>query len=109
MVNFGEKSSKITVFSDDFSPKLTKVRPKSVSWRSNQEWPSICADTLFWEKILKLEIHTGKTIIHFAASKGLFQVCELIIDTVQDKNPLGEYGVTPLHCAVLMVTLKCAS
>ena len=47
MVNFGEKSSKITVFSDDFSPKLTKVRPKSVSWRSNQEWPSICADTVY--------------------------------------------------------------
>ena len=47
MVNFNEKSSKITVFLDDFSPKLTKVRPKSVSWRSNQEWPSICADTVY--------------------------------------------------------------
>ena len=46
MVNFGEKSSKITVFSDDFLPKLTKVRPKSVSWCSNQEWPSICADAV---------------------------------------------------------------
>ena len=41
-----EKSSKITVFSDDFLPKLAIVCPKCVSWRSNQEWPSICADTV---------------------------------------------------------------
>ena len=46
MVNFGKKSSKITLFLDNFSPKLTVVCPKCVSWRSNQEWPSICADTV---------------------------------------------------------------
>ena len=37
MVYFGEKSAKITVFLADFSPKLTIVQPKCVSWRSNQE------------------------------------------------------------------------
>ena len=46
MIYFSEKSSKITVFLADFSPKLTIVRPKCVSWRSNQEWHSICADTV---------------------------------------------------------------
>ena len=47
MVNFGENLAKIAVFSDDFSPKLTIVCPKCVSWRSNQEWHSICADAVF--------------------------------------------------------------
>ena len=47
MVYFAEKSSKITVFLADFSPKLTIVRPKCVSWRSNQEWRSIGMDTVF--------------------------------------------------------------
>ena len=28
------------------SPKLTVVRPKTIPWRSNQEWRSICADTV---------------------------------------------------------------
>ena len=26
---------------------MTIVHPKSVPWHSNQEWPSICADTVF--------------------------------------------------------------
>ena len=46
MVYFGEKSSKITVFLADLLPKLTIVGPKCVSWHSNQEWRSICADTV---------------------------------------------------------------
>ena len=44
--HYGQKSAKITVFLDDFSPKLTIVCPKCVSCRSNQEWHSICADTV---------------------------------------------------------------
>ena len=46
MVNFGEKSSENTVIFDDFSSKITIVRTKCVSWRSNQEWHSICGDTV---------------------------------------------------------------
>ena len=46
MLNFDKKSVKITVFLDDFSPKLTIVSPKCVSWLSNQEWCSICVDTI---------------------------------------------------------------
>ena len=36
MVNFGKFSSENTVIFDDFSPKMTKVRPKYVSWGSIQ-------------------------------------------------------------------------
>ena len=46
MVYFSEKSSKIAIFLADFSQKLTIVRPKCVSWRSNQEWHSNGADTV---------------------------------------------------------------
>ena len=38
--------SKITIFLGEFSTKPAIVCPKSVSWRSNQEWRSICADTV---------------------------------------------------------------
>ena len=37
MVYFGEKSVKITVFLADFSPKMTKVRPKYVAWGCIQD------------------------------------------------------------------------
>ena len=37
---------KNTVFSDDFSKKMTTAAPKSVSWRSNREKRSICAGTV---------------------------------------------------------------
>ena len=47
MVNFGKFSSENTVIFEDFSPKMTKVRPKYVSWGSNQEWGSIDADTVY--------------------------------------------------------------
>ena len=47
MVLFSERLSKITVFLDNCSQKMTKVRPKSVCWRSNQEWRSICVDTVW--------------------------------------------------------------
>ena len=35
------------LFFDDFLPKMTYVRPKCVPWRSNQEWSSIGADTVY--------------------------------------------------------------
>ena len=47
MVNFDEKSSKITVFLDDFSPKLAIVCPKCVSWCSNQECRFIYVDMVY--------------------------------------------------------------
>ena len=37
VVYFGEKSAKITVFLADFSPKMTKVRPKYVTWGCIQD------------------------------------------------------------------------
>ena len=37
---------KITIFLGEFSTKPAIVCPKIVSWRSNQEWRSICADTV---------------------------------------------------------------
>jgi len=35
------------IFGHSFLPKMTIVLPKSVPWRSNQEWRSICADTVY--------------------------------------------------------------
>ena len=46
MVNFGKFSSENTVTFDDFSPKITVVRPKYVHRGSIQEWGSIEADTV---------------------------------------------------------------
>ena len=37
---------KTTVFLDGVLAKVTIVGPRRVSWRSNQEWRSICADTV---------------------------------------------------------------
>ena len=41
MVIFGKFLSKNTVIFDDFSPKMTKVRPKYVSWGSIQDGVAI--------------------------------------------------------------------
>ena len=46
MVNFDKFSSENTVIFDDFSPKITVVRPKYVPRGSIQEWGSIEADTV---------------------------------------------------------------
>ena len=41
MVNFGKCSSENTVIFNGFSPKMTKVRPKYVSWVCNQDGVAI--------------------------------------------------------------------
>ena len=56
MVNFGKLLSENTVIFDDFSPKMTKVRPKYVSWGSNQEWGSDKADTVITLWLLEIRI-----------------------------------------------------
>ena len=38
MVNFDKFSAENTVIFNDFSPKITVVRPKYVPWGSIQEW-----------------------------------------------------------------------
>ena len=47
MVYFGEKSAKITVFLADFSPKMTKVRPKYVAWGCIQDGVVLFCFVLF--------------------------------------------------------------
>ena len=51
MVNFDKFSSENTVIFDDFSPKITVVRPKYVPRGSIQEWGSIEADTVIVSNI----------------------------------------------------------
>ena len=41
----------------------------------------------------------GLTPFHFASDKGHFDICKLIIDNVNDKNPSQNDGETPLHNA----------
>ena len=45
-VCFGIKRPKNRATLDNFLRKRTTVCQRSVSWRSNQEWRSICADTV---------------------------------------------------------------
>ena len=41
------------------------------------------------------------TPLHLAAMDGHLEVCRLIIENVQDKNPANWDGKTPLHLATL--------
>ena len=41
----------------------------------------------------------GWTPLHWAAGKGQFEICKLIIENVLQKNPPDMNGKTPLHCA----------
>ena len=54
MVYFGEKSAKISVFFADFSPKMTKVCPKYVSWGSNKDGVAITRIRYILVKVKKL-------------------------------------------------------
>ena len=41
----------------------------------------------------------GISPYYFAAEKGHFEICKLIIENVDDKNPANSYGFTPLWVA----------
>ena len=41
----------------------------------------------------------GVTPLHCAVTYGKFDICQFIVDNVQDKNPADEIGLTPLHLA----------
>ena len=47
MVIFGKIWPENIVILDNFQQGVTSVCPKSVPWRSNQEWRSICVDTVY--------------------------------------------------------------
>ena len=36
---------------------------------------------------------------HFAAECGFLEICEMIMENMDEKNPKGDWGVTPLHQA----------
>ena len=36
---------------------------------------------------------------HFAAECGFLEICEMIMENMDEKNPKGDWGVTPLHRA----------
>merc|ERR1712079_821915 len=42
---------------------------------------------------------TGVTGLHMAAENGHFDICQLIINNIADKNPADVNGFTPLHLA----------
>ena len=41
----------------------------------------------------------GKTPLHWAAMRGHFEMCKLILENVNDKSPADNYGKTPWHMA----------
>ena len=44
----------------------------------------------------------GGTPLHYAAEYGKLVEFKLIIDNVEDKNPMNKFGLTPLHFAARM-------
>ena len=45
------------------------------------------------------EVENGWTLLHNAAKNGHFEVCKLLVDNVEDKNPGCNDGETPLFKA----------
>ena len=41
----------------------------------------------------------GETPLHWATQKGHLDICDLILNNVNDKNPKDYSGITPLHIA----------
>ena len=41
----------------------------------------------------------GWKLIHHAVRIGILEICELIIENIEDKNPGGKAGLTAYHCA----------
>ena len=37
------------------------------------------------------------TPLHLAAENGHFEICRMIMDSVEDKNPADQWGTTPWH------------
>ena len=48
----------------------------------------------------------GITPLHFAASRGHFQICGMFIDQIEDKNPKDNHRYTPLHFAAYVGNLE---
>ena len=54
---------------------------------------------------------------HFAAEFGFLEICEMIMENMDEKNPKGDWGVTPLHraaengklevCKLIVENLQC--
>merc|ERR1712203_1303004 len=39
------------------------------------------------------------TPLHYATTKGFFEICSLILENIEDKNPKADRDWTPLHLA----------
>ena len=54
---------------------------------------------------------------HFAAECGFLEICEMIMENMDEKNPKGDWGLTPLHlaaengklevCKLILKNLQC--
>ena len=58
----------------------------------------------FWKYTMERINYTnskkgGVTAFHIAARNGSLEICELIIDHLEDKNPADYNGITPFHNA----------
>ena len=41
----------------------------------------------------------GDTPLHYAADRGRLDICQLLVENVQDRNPANNKGQTPLELA----------
>ena len=48
----------------------------------------------------------GETPLHYAATKGQFETCEMILKNVVNKNPANNFGETILHRAAFVAELS---
>ena len=52
----------------------------------------------FWKSII--QNYSNKSgPLHSVTSRGYFDLCQVLIKNMTDKNPSNEYGMTPLHIA----------
>ena len=47
----------------------------------------------------KIPFNNSDTLLHFAAECGFLEICEMIMENMDEKNPKGDWGVTPFHKA----------
>ena len=54
----------------------------------------------FWKSIIQTNKQTNKLgPLHIVTLRGYFDLCQVLIKNMTDKNPSTDYGLTPLHIA----------
>ena len=92
--HIGEQTFKILS-----NKNLEKCKIVCRSWYHFIKNDKFCEQRVHYENIQKKKGKFGKTQLHRKAKDGQLSECRLIIDHVENKNPVDYKGHTPLHLA----------